>query len=355
MAESVLANLGILLLMHLLINTGYLFHQAKRISGSWLCLIHVLVVVGASVSMVYFPVRFNGSEFDLSLAPLIFLSLFHGLKFSVPALFLFFLLLQLCGEDFEYGRFFFHTVLPVLLPLAFYPLDKDRIHYAKAFLIVTASWILANLPQTLEDLSALEGSLLVRYGSFMLASLILYLFITSGRRQLSLMNQLQYYAERDALTGLYNMRSFGEMLSGFKHDEKKMFIAMADIDSFKKINDTYGHQAGDEAIKKVGEIILAERSAPIVAARYGGDEFLILLAADDEKEAMSVLENIRKIASSTSFLYDGTQPDSTLSLSIGAAELTNPDCLEQVIGQADQQLYLAKRKSRNCVCINVAQ
>jgi len=156
-------------------------------------------------------------------------------------------------------------------------------------------------------------------------------------------------ANRDFLTGLYNRRYFfNNMHSYFEkaitHDNK-FAIAMIDIDFFKKINDKHGHEVGDKAINKLADILRANTSQDDIVARFGGEEFCIVIKNVTPDQALNRLENLRENVQNSFVLLDNEEKIK-FTISIGA--LLHPeDSLEESINQADMLLYNAKQNGRN--------
>lgn len=170
-----------------------------------------------------------------------------------------------------------------------------------------------------------------------LIALVLTIFIINYSR-----NYLKGLALRDGLTNLYNHRYFQTKLHSLVNDEKKRKVSllMIDLDDFKCFNDTYGHQAGDEVLKKVADIFLENIRDTDIASRYGGEEFAIILPGIGLEEAMKVAERIRKVIK--------TQCVSTVS--IGVSSFPQPaTTAEELIRGADNALYMAKDMSKNRV------
>jgi len=160
------------------------------------------------------------------------------------------------------------------------------------------------------------------------------------------------YANRDYLTGLYNRRYFFHSMSDYVEDVKtsgeKFAVAMIDIDHFKKVNDTYGHDAGDRVIVTLADILRSSTSPRDVVARFGGEEFCIVLKNINRYSAFEILERIRVEVEKYSLCIDNdTYIDFTIS--IGAVIHNNDDTLEDSLNEADMNLYKAKNGGRNQV------
>jgi len=161
-------------------------------------------------------------------------------------------------------------------------------------------------------------------------------------------------AERDFLTGLYNRRYFFKNASKYFDDAQKnsehFAIAMIDIDNFKKINDTYGHDAGDRAIVHLGDILRTNVSNEDIVARFGGEEFGVLLKGVSAKQAVEILERIRQNVQ-TSKTTGNNNEEINYTISIGLVT-TNDENLDASINEADMMLYNAKQNGRNQIVTN---
>ncbi|KAB3529819.1 GGDEF domain-containing protein [Alkaliphilus serpentinus] len=166
----------------------------------------------------------------------------------------------------------------------------------------------------------------------------------------------------DELTGLPGRRALKEAMLKLSGN---YVIAMLDIDFFKKFNDRYGHDVGDEVLKMVAANIKQVHGNG-KAYRYGGEEFTILFPGKTVSEALPLLEEVRQIIEKRSFVLrgknrpknkpktvtknNGQQKKLSITISIGVAEKTNDTRLPQdVLKNADKALYRAKKKGRNCV------
>jgi diguanylate cyclase (GGDEF)-like protein len=153
----------------------------------------------------------------------------------------------------------------------------------------------------------------------------------------------------DALTGLRNRRYFDLFLKN-EIDRSQRFvrglaIIILDIDHFKNYNDTFGHPAGDEALRLVSQCLIDNRRKADVVARIGGEEFAVILPETDLKGALDVAEKIRMSVASHTGLHR------SVTVSLGVSELQDPkSTFELLIEQADKALYEAKRMGRNQVC-----
>lgn len=156
--------------------------------------------------------------------------------------------------------------------------------------------------------------------------------------------QAMIMAETDQLTGIANRRrtSFAleQAVSVSRESGKPVSIAMFDIDHFKRINDTYGHQAGDEVLKRVAADAGGELRSADTIGRFGGEEFVIVLPDATASVAMMVAERVRAAIEA-----GGDNP--CVTISIGVAELAIGETCDTLLRRADQALYVAKREGRN--------
>ncbi len=131
-------------------------------------------------------------------------------------------------------------------------------------------------------------------------------------------------------------------------DKTPLSIIMFDFDHFKKVNDDYGHQCGDDLLKQVAMDLLQMLRKTDLLFRYGGEEFLILLHKTDLEGAAQVAEKVRRGVSSSTISYKNQKISTTISS--GVATLNSLDCVTSIIERADKALYAAKRKGRNQAC-----
>ena len=160
-------------------------------------------------------------------------------------------------------------------------------------------------------------------------------------------------ADTDALTGIYNRRAFNKKLSeSLSKAKKPLSLIMIDIDHFKKLNDQHGHLTGDKVLKFVASLIGKNIRGQDYLARFGGEEFVIILPDTALESALCVANNIRNYLANQA-LYDSSKDMQLgrLTLSMGVASRQDKDTPEKLIGRADKCLYLAKEKGRNkAVC-----
>jgi diguanylate cyclase (GGDEF)-like protein len=167
--------------------------------------------------------------------------------------------------------------------------------------------------------------------------------------------------ERDPLTGLKNRRSFDEHLQRIwlqaQRDGRAVAVLMVDVDDFKRYNDTYGHQAGDEALRRIGGALREFGRRPLdLAARYGGEEFALIMNDVTVDHASKVAEQLRATVAGLGIPHAAARAADTVTLSIGVA-VVMPVLGRSVLGLvqlADEALYGAKAAGRNRVVVRGA-
>lgn len=163
---------------------------------------------------------------------------------------------------------------------------------------------------------------------------------------------VQREAMTDALTGIANRKMFDAALrraaSESAESGEPLCLALTDIDFFKKFNDTYGHQTGDQVLKLVARIMRENVKGRDVAARYGGEEFGVILPQTSIQDAKTVCEQIRNTVSSKRIRNRSTGEEmGNITLSLGIALYRPGEPLSELIHRADEGLYFAKRSGRN--------
>jgi len=173
-------------------------------------------------------------------------------------------------------------------------------------------------------------------------------------KQMRTLETLQGLARMDGLTGIYNRRSFDEMLKRFLTRSMRtghpMALVLLDVDYFKRFNDTHGHQAGDQALIALARVLNDSIRPSDFAARYGGEEFAFLLADTSLEEAVMIAERVRKAVMEAKITTRDAQPLPSITISLGLALSRSDSTAEGLIKIADQNLYRAKQSGRNRCC-----
>lgn len=161
--------------------------------------------------------------------------------------------------------------------------------------------------------------------------------------------QLEILSRTDGLTGLYNHTAIFQVANNSFdiHGENQLSIAMIDIDHFKQVNDTYGHQIGDQALSEVAKKIKSHLRPSDSVGRYGGEEFLVILGGVDYELAYKIIERVRKSIADTKF----TDKQISITISAGVVSKQKGKPLNSLINEADELLYKSKNNGRNKVSI----
>lgn len=156
-------------------------------------------------------------------------------------------------------------------------------------------------------------------------------------------------AGNDALTGLFNRWSMKTELEKAIQSGKPFCLIMCDIDDFKKINDTYGHNCGDEVLKHIAQLLSSSVSKGNYVCRWGGEEFLILLNSYSPQAAQELADKIRRtiLASDTRF----ENQDIPHTMTMGIATYQKNQTIDSLISKADMKLYIGKRQGKNVVIV----
>lgn len=186
----------------------------------------------------------------------------------------------------------------------------------------------------------------------------LFLMITSqaaiGFENVKLINQLEYLARTDALTGIYNRGYFHNVSKNIldevkQNKDQQVSMIMMDVDLFKGLNDTHGHQIGDRVLQNTVEVCKSLLRDKDVIGRVGGEEFSIMLPETTLEEAKKIAERIRQAIEQLKINNNGSSVQTTVSLGVASSNQVDKGTLDELIQISDQALYQAKADGRNCV------
>ncbi len=235
---------------------------------------------------------------------------------------------------------------------------------AAAGRVVGALEIISDQPGRLDEIDYHMGILVAAHVSCAIENLLTKQELANANARLrdhdvrltQLNLQLQQLAHTDETTGLFNKRRLFEQLQAEIARARRygeiLSCLMLDIDGFKQVNDTLGHQAGDEVLSQIGSLLRRSLRATDFVARYGGEEFTVLLPHTDASGACRAAENLRNTTKLHAFVLPSARVH--LTISIGIACCTKFDKLDaqQIILRADNALYRAKRSGRDRVCVS---
>ena len=179
---------------------------------------------------------------------------------------------------------------------------------------------------------------------FLFSSAVLVLAQFAVGRLRHQLDQVKLAAYLDVLTGLPNRRYAQQLLERMLHLNRPCSVVMLDLDHFKLVNDTYGHQAGDLVLRETSRIISRHLSGEQLMARWGGEEFVLILPGLRKREGKALADQARADLEGTVFDEAGR-----ITASFGVAECVAGDTLDSVMARADAALYAAKRQGRNGV------
>ncbi len=213
----------------------------------------------------------------------------------------------------------------------------------------------------IEDLGSTNGTyvndqkvtkVLLRDGDIIKIGEVIFKFLSRDNLENVYHAELYRLATTDGLTTVYNKRYFIECIDrefsrAMRHN-RSLSLVMMDIDHFKKLNDTYGHLAGDFVLKKTALLVKSNIRREDIFARYGGEEFALLLPETERWQAIKIAEKLRKIIERSPYKFNGTPIRVTASFGVASTYpgLVNP---QQLIDIADKNLYTAKQNGRNQV------
>ncbi|NLK03267.1 MAG: diguanylate cyclase [Clostridiales bacterium] len=166
-------------------------------------------------------------------------------------------------------------------------------------------------------------------------------------------NQLKIVAKTDPLTGLINRREIMERIehemARYERSNISFTLIIGDIDYFKKVNDTYGHECGDKVLASFSKIFKNNTRKQDSISRWGGEEFLLLLPDTNQDQGYLLAEKLRTIIERTGFYKDSVKIQ--LTITFGVSTIRAGQTVNELISEADEALYEGKRRGRNCVVV----
>ncbi len=260
----------------------------------------------------------------------------------------------LMGED--YGAHYFIYPLMVISFFATYKNFRGKVIYMVfLFLINIGVYFYGKKHSPVITINNAQGDIInIMYIVTLFVCMFVICFIFSNTNQTALEKlnsynrRLKKEAETDALTGLINRRSMYRVLEENMNIKDTNFtVAIGDIDFFKKINDTKGHNFGDEVLKNISEYFLAYMNDKGFVCRWGGEEFLFLFPSCNAEKAYNYVLEMRQHIERTSIIYGGEAINVTMTF--GIEEYKSELLVTELIHKADDKLYAGKKGGRNTV------
>lgn len=171
-----------------------------------------------------------------------------------------------------------------------------------------------------------------------------YRLLHELRRHFENVQHQQQLARTDALTGIANRRLLNEAMANLNVEAKEYALILVDIDHFKRVNDTYGHDVGDDVLRELGMLLVNESEERHLVGRFGGEEFLIIMPNAKKDEVSCLAESIREKVST--FPFETSAGTLHITVSLGACH-SNDIEVDSVLKHADEALYHAKESGRN--------
>ncbi|TSA81437.1 GGDEF domain-containing protein [Deinococcus detaillensis] len=232
----------------------------------------------------------------------------------------------------------------VLYATAFVAFRADRAIQVCAAIFVISLLICLSHLWTLKMGGLLTYRIVASVVQFLIASMTLVLVQVAVGRLRQQLDQVRAVAFLDVLTGLPNRLSAQQQLEGMMRTGRKFSVVMLDIDHFKQVNDTYGHQTGDMVLRETGRVVSRHLHGEQFMARWGGEEFMLVLPDVHKQGGKALAETARQDLYQHVFDQVGG-----LTASFGVAECVIGEDLNDVMRRADAALYAAKRQGRNGV------
>ena len=262
--------------------------------------------------------------------------------------------LAICGMGFGIAQF------ATGMGLLYYRVAAERrtrLLLAGSFFVMAAGlfWMAFTAwfePETLlptYGLSAAPGVSLMAFYAVTIASSFAFLLMHKERAD----RETHELATTDSLTGVYNRRTFKELseplLSRARRTRQPVSLLLLDIDHFKRVNDTHGHLAGDEILARFATLVRKCLRKEDLLARFGGEEFVVLLPGAAQQAGLGLAERIREEVEEAVLHIDGKEVRVTVSIGVAAENAERIPSLDLLLGRADEALYRAKSAGRNRV------
>ena len=252
----------------------------------------------------------------------------------------------------------FHLYCLSMIPIIFYTeymagqLGKKKINAVVVSVLIVLSYLFSTgyaafsgpvykVDNSIAGVFWLFNSAIVLYFLIVYSGIMLKMVGDSEKKLISI-------AHTDRLTGLFNRHFMMSELEDAIRSDGGKFVAMADIDFFKRINDQFGHNAGDYVLRTISTI-MKEQCPDGKVSRWGGEEFLLLSSGSAEEEGVKLMEKIRTTIESYEFTFEGKKIPVTITA--GVSDYVKGTSVDEWINEADENLYFGKRNGRNRVVL----
>ncbi|WP_051275439.1 GGDEF domain-containing protein [Aestuariibacter salexigens] len=241
-----------------------------------------------------------------------------------------------------------------LLPIALRTVIGGYAQYKNYGIALLGIAILLQFSNTLFQifwLLTLDNRLIV-FASSVFTQAVSFVFLGLGLTASLLIDEQRKLAEltvMDPLTELYNRRGMTQIMNADIDANKSVNVIAIDIDHFKKVNDTYGHEGGDVVLTEFARLVRSLARSTDVCCRLGGEEFLLFASDSSVSHCEKLAERIRSCTEQSSIQYDNY--NISITASFGVAGLQTGESLESLIKRADEALYIAKQQGRNKVIV----
>jgi diguanylate cyclase (GGDEF)-like protein len=235
-------------------------------------------------------------------------------------------------------------------------IDDENVSRRHALISVTPDEV------TVKDLESTNGTfvnsrrikqVVLEDGDLLMISSTVLKYVSTSSIENHFFDQMYSMVTSDPLTGIRNHRYFSSRLdeefNRARRHERPLTLMVYDIDNFKVINDSFGHQAGDQLLARSARLVSRQLRRDDVYARIGGDEFCVLCPETMRKQALQLAQRLRELVHQSRFTFRDWKLDVTISIGIAelAKDMTSP---EQLLETADKALYQAKQNGKNSVC-----
>ncbi|MER2124739.1 MAG: GGDEF domain-containing protein [Exiguobacterium indicum] len=325
--------------------------QFRNTFDSWLKknLLVLILATGAGYWVIHNAITYEGFRFDLSITLIVIAFIYGGISSGFITT-LVFASLQTFFFDSVHAYWLIGTYLIVSIVVVY--LQNEAPDRFISFPIIFAIALILCLPYVQHvqpnDVTAMT-IFLVGNGC---AGLLLHSILHQIRWHFNQVRMHRRLALTDTLTGLDNRRRLEETVQRYKSQQTDFSIMIIDVDHFKQVNDTYGHDRGDHILRQISSLLASYCPPTCVLGRFGGEEFMMLLPEHSLPETRRLAEQICEASAKRTYELSATEP-LQVTLSIGVSRQTHQSSethnFLQTIQQADAALYQAKKSGRNCV------